>query len=67
VQRATAMSKTDLLSIHFKSSQVKLLITSNAFNIVQRAAAMSNTENNRVYGAVEAPQVFFSTTPTGAN
>jgi hypothetical protein len=37
---------------------LKLLITNNAFCIVQRATAHSKTENFRDYGAAEAPPGF---------
>jgi hypothetical protein len=40
------------------SSQVKLLITNNAFCIVQRATAQSNTGMFRDYGVAEAPPGF---------
>jgi hypothetical protein len=41
-----------------KSSQVKLLITNNAFCIVQRATSQSKTGNLRDYGVAEAPPGF---------
>jgi hypothetical protein len=41
-----------------KSSTVKLLITNNAFWIVQRATAQSKTGNFRDYGVAEAPPGF---------
>jgi hypothetical protein len=41
-----------------KSSQVKLLITYNAFCIVQRATAQSKTGIFRGYGVAEAPPGF---------
>jgi hypothetical protein len=41
-----------------KPSQVKLLITNNAFCIVQRATAQSKTGIFREYGAAEAPPGF---------
>jgi hypothetical protein len=37
---------------------VKLLITNNAFIIVQRATAKSKTGNFRDYGVAEAPPGF---------
>jgi hypothetical protein len=40
------------------SSQVKLLITNNAFCIVQRATAQSKTEIFRDFGVAEAPPGF---------
>jgi hypothetical protein len=40
------------------SSQVKLLITNNAFFIVQRATAQSKTGIFRGYGVAEAPPGF---------
>jgi hypothetical protein len=40
------------------SSQVKLLITNNAFYIVQRATAKSKTGIFRDFGAAEAPPGF---------
>jgi hypothetical protein len=40
------------------SSQVKLLITSNAFWVVQRAKAQSKTGIFRDYGVAEAPPGF---------
>jgi hypothetical protein len=43
-----------------KSSQVKLLITNNAFCIVQRATAQSKTGFFRGYGLAEAPPGFTS-------
>jgi hypothetical protein len=42
----------------FKSSQVKLLITNNAFCIVQRATAQSKTGIFRDDGVAEAPRGF---------
>jgi hypothetical protein len=41
-----------------KSSQVKLLITNNAFCIVQRATAQSKTGIFRDFGVAEAPPGF---------
>jgi hypothetical protein len=41
-----------------KSCQVELLITNNAFCIVQRATAQSKTEIFRDYGVAEAPPGF---------
>jgi hypothetical protein len=41
-----------------KSSQVKLLITNNAFCIVQRVTAQSKTGIFRDFGAAEAPPGF---------
>jgi hypothetical protein len=41
-----------------KSSQVKLLITDNAYCIVQRATAQSKTGNFRDFGVAEAPPGF---------
>jgi hypothetical protein len=41
-----------------ESSQVKLLITNNAFCIVQRATAQSKTGNFRDCGVAEAPPGF---------
>jgi hypothetical protein len=41
-----------------ESSQVKLLITSNAFCIVQRATAQSKTGFFRDFGVAEAPPDF---------
>jgi hypothetical protein len=40
------------------SSQVKLLITNNAFCILQRATAQSKTGIFRDYGVAEAPPGF---------
>jgi hypothetical protein len=40
------------------SSQVKLLITNDAFCIVQRATAQSKTGNFRDFGVAEAPLGF---------
>jgi hypothetical protein len=40
------------------ASQVKLLITNNAFCIVQRATAQSKTGTFRDYGVAEAPPGF---------
>jgi hypothetical protein len=42
-------------------SQVKLLITNNAFCIVQRATAQSKTGIFRDYGVAEAPPGFQAT------
>jgi hypothetical protein len=47
-----------ILSDGRKSSQVKLLITNNAFCIVQRATAQSKTGNFRDFGVAEAPPGF---------
>jgi hypothetical protein len=44
--------------VNTKSSQVKLLITNNAFCIVQRAIARSKTGFFRGYGVAEAPPGF---------
>jgi hypothetical protein len=44
--------------IHNDSSQVKLLITNNAFCIVQRATAQQKTGNFRDFGVAEAPPDF---------
>jgi hypothetical protein len=41
-----------------ESSQIKLLITNNAFCIVQRATAQSKTGFFRDYGVAEAPPGF---------
>jgi hypothetical protein len=41
-----------------KSSQVKLLITNNAFYIVQRATAQPKTGIFRGFGVAEAPPGF---------
>jgi hypothetical protein len=45
-------------SSQVKSSQVKSLITNNAFCIVQRATAQSKTGIFRDYGVAEAPPGF---------
>jgi hypothetical protein len=44
-------------SLLVKSSQVKLLITSNVFCIEQRATAQSRTSLVRGYGVAEAPPI----------
>jgi hypothetical protein len=41
-----------------RTSEVKLLITSNAFCIVQKATAQSKTGIFRDYGVAEAPPDF---------
>jgi hypothetical protein len=43
---------------YYQSSKVKLLITYNAFCIVQRATAQSKTGIFRDYGVAEAPPGF---------
>jgi hypothetical protein len=49
------------------SSQVKLLITNNAFCIVQKATVQPKTGFFHGNGVAEAPPIFFFTTPAGAN
>jgi hypothetical protein len=48
-----------------KESQVKLLLTNNAFYILQRATAQSKTGVVRGYVVAEAPPFFFSTKLAG--
>jgi hypothetical protein len=52
------IDKRQVKSIYYKSSQVKILITSNSFCIVQRATAQSKTGIFRDYGVAEAPLGF---------
>jgi hypothetical protein len=51
---ARAWARLLIERIQVKSSQVKLLITYNAFFIVQRATAQSKIEVFRDYGVAEA-------------
>jgi hypothetical protein len=54
--KADIRAKRDTFAIFgFWSSQVKLLITDNAFCIVQRATAQSKTGIFREFGVAEAP------------
>jgi hypothetical protein len=53
-RRADRKSRKEMI----KSSQVKLLITNNAFRIVQRATAQSKTGIFRDCGVAEAPPGF---------
>jgi hypothetical protein len=49
--------------LRIKFCQVELLITNNAFCIVQRAAAQSKTGIFRDYGVAEAPPWFQASWP----
>jgi hypothetical protein len=49
---------TEIIILYLVESQVKLLITNNAFCIVQRATTQAKTGFLRDYGVAEAPPGF---------